>query len=412
MKLDLNNFDHLLDEAMKGRQGPLDEASATDLVRQMVKRFYERALRGELTHELGYEKHDVAGHRSGNSRNGTSPKTMKGELGNLVLEVPRDRNGEFEPQLIAKHQTRLLGFDEKMISMYARGMSTRDIQAHLQEMYGVEVSPGLISEVTNEVMEEVKTWQSRPLEPLYAIVYLDALVVKIRHNGRVENRAVFVAIGIDCQGKKDVLGLWTSATEGAKFWLGVLTELKNRGVKDVLIVCVDGLKGFPQAIETAFPQAQVQCCIVHAIRASLKYVSWKERQAVAADLKPIYRAATEPQARLELEAFKLKWDGKYPSIVKLWKSNWETLTPFFEFPEEIRKIIYTTNAIESLNSTIRRIIKTRGSFPNEEAAIKLLYLAIRNLTAKWDTIHGWKEAMNRFQITAGERIEAALALGA
>jgi putative transposase len=408
MKLNLENFDQLVDEAMKGRRGSLDEASATDLMRQMVKRMYERALRGELTHQLGYEKHDVAGHGSGNSRNGTSAKTIQGDLGQIVIDVPRDRNGEFEPQLIAKHQTRFTGFDEKMISLYARGMSTRDIQAHLHEMYGVEVSPALISEVTNEVLEEVKAWQSRPLEPLYAIVYWDALVVKIRHNGRVENRAIFVAIGIDWHGHKDVLGLWSAATEGAKFWLGVLTELKNRGIKDILIVCIDGLKGFPQAIETVFPQAQVQCCIVHAIRASLNYVNWKERKAVAADLKPIYRAATEPQARLELEEFSSKWGSKYPSIVKLWESNWDTLTPFFEFPEEIRKIIYTTNAVESLNSTMRKIIKTRGSFPSEEAAIKLLYLAIQNLTAKWETIQGWKAAMNRFQIQAGERIQAAL----
>ena len=408
MKLNVESFDRLMDEAMKGRQGPLDEAGATDLMRQMVKRVYERALRGELTHQLGYEKHTVAGYGSGNSRNGTSPKTIKGDLGQIVIEVPRDRNGEFEPQLIAKHQTRFTGFDEKMISMYARGMSTRDIQAHLQEMYGVEVSAGLISEVTNEVMEEVRAWQNRPLEPLYALVYLDALVVKIRHNGRVENRAIYVAIGVDWQGKKDVLGLWTSATEGAKFWLGVLTELKNRGIRDILVACVDGLKGFPQAIETVFPQARVQCCIVHAVRASLNYVNWKERKEVAADLKSIYRAATEPQARLELEGFQSKWDSKYPSIGKLWESNWETLTPFFEFPEEIRKIIYTTNAVESLNSTMRKIIKTRGSFPNEEAALKLLYLAIQNLIAKWETIQGWKEAMNRFQIMAGERIQAAL----
>ena len=408
MKLDIESFDRLMDEAMKGRRVPLDEASASDLMRQMVKRMYERALRGELTHQLGYEKHEVAGHGSGNSRNGTSPKTIKGDLGQMVIDVPRDRNGEFEPQLIAKHQTRFTGFDEKMISLYARGMSTRDIQAHLQEMYGVEVSAGLISEVTNEVMEEVKAWQNRPLEPLYALMYLDALVVKIRHNGRVENRAIYVAIGVDWHGKKDVLGLWTSATEGAKFWLGVLTELKNRGIKDVLVVCVDGLKGFPQAIETVFPQVRVQCCIVHAVRASLNYVNWKERKEVAADLKMIYRAATEPQARLELEAFASKWDNKYPSIAKLWESNWETLTPFFEFPEEIRKIIYTTNAVESLNSTMRKIIKTRGSFPSEEAALKLLYLAIQNLIAKWESIQGWKAAMNRFQIMAGERIQAAL----
>lgn len=244
MKLDLERLDQVLDEALKDRPGPVNEATATELTQMLVKRIYERALRGELTHHLGYEKHDPAGRGSGNSRNGTSPKTVKGELGNLVLDVPRDRNGEFAPQLIAKHQTRLLGFDEKMISLYARGMSTRDIQAHLQEMYGVEVSPALISEVTNEVMEEVKAWQSRPLEPLYAIVYLDALIVKIRHNGRVENRAIFVAIGIDWQGRKEVLGLWVAAAEGAKFWLGVLTELKNRGLRDILIVCVDGAERF------------------------------------------------------------------------------------------------------------------------------------------------------------------------
>ena len=287
-------------------------------------------------------------------------------------------------------------------------MSTRDIQAHLREMYGVDVSPTLISDVTNEVLEEVKIWQNRLLESLYAIVYLDALMVKIRHNGRVENRAIYVAIGIDWTGRKEVLGLWTAATEGAKFWLAVLTELKSRGIKDILIVCVDGLKGFPEAIETVFPQAKVQCCIVHAVRASLNYVNWKERKAVAADLKPVYRAPTEVQAKVELAEFKSKWGGKYQPIVNLWEANWERLTPFFEFPEEIRKIIYTTNAVESLNSTMRKIIKTRGSFPSEESALKLLYLAIQNLTAKWDTIQNWKEAMNRFQITDGERIKAAL----
>ena len=408
MKLNLDDLDRLIDEATKGRQEPIDEASATELMKQMMKRIYERALRGELTHHLGYEKNNAAGNGSGNSRNGTSAKTIKGDLGQMAIEVPRDRNGEFEPQLIGKHQTRFTGFDEKMISMYARGMSTRDIQAHLREMYGVDVSPTLISDVTNEVLEEVKIWQNRPLESLYAIVYLDALMVKIRHNGRVENRAIYVAIGIDWTGRKEVLGLWTAATEGAKFWLAVLTELKNRGIKDILIVCVDGLKGFPEAIETVFPQAKVQCCIVHAVRASLNYVNWKERKAVAADLKPIYRAPTEGQAKVELEEFKSKWGGKYQPIVNLWKDNWERLTPFFEFPEEIRKIIYTTNAVESLNSTMRKIIKTRGSFPSEESAIKLLYLAIQNLTAKWDTIQNWKDAMNRFQITDGDRIKAAL----
>lgn len=408
MNINLKKFDEMLDEALKEHSGPVGEAGLTSVMRQLMKRTVERMLQGELSHHLGYAKHEAAGRGSGNSRNGTSSKTLQSELGEVPIAVPRDRKGEFEPMVIGKHQTRFKGFDEKIISMYARGMSTRDIQAHLEELYGVEVSAALISEVTDEVMEEVKAWQNRPLEALYGIVFLDALFVKIRHNGRVENRAVFVAIGVEWSGKKDVLGLWTAATEGAKFWLAVLTELKNRGVKDVLIFCVDGLKGFPEAIESVFPQADVQQCIVHAVRASLNYVNWKERKALAADLKPIYRAATEAQARLELDAFKEKWGKKYQPVVNLWESNWERLTPFFAFPEEIRRIIYTTNAVESLHSTMRKIIKTRGSFPNEEAAIKLLYLALKNVTGKWDTIQHWKAAMNRLQILHGERIKAAL----
>ena len=389
-------------------QGPVDEVTLTDLLKQMLKRGMERALQGELTHHLGYEKHAAGGRGSGNSRNGTSPKTMKGDLGEVLIEVPRDRNGAFEPQLIGKHQTRLAGLDEKILALYARGMTTRDIQAHLQEMYGVEVSAALVSDVTDAVLEEVKRWQNRPLESLYAIVYLDALMVKVRHNGRVDNRAFFLAIGVDWSGKKDVLGLWVTTAEGAKFWLAVLTELKNRGVRDVLIFCVDGLKGFPEAIESVFPQAEVQQCIVHAVRASLNYVNWKERKAVAADLRPIYRAATAGQGRQALDEFAGKWGGKYQPIVNLWRTNWERLSPFFAYPEEIRKIVYTTNAIESLNSTLRKTLKTRGSFPSDEAAVKLIYLRLRNLTARWDTIQGWKEAMNRFQILHGDRIHAAL----
>jgi putative transposase len=292
--------------------------------------------------------------------------------------------------------------------MYARGMTTREIQAHLEEMYGVEVSPGLISQVTDAVMEEVKAWQSRPLEPLYAIVYLDALYVKMRHEGRVDNRAVYVAIGVDLEGRKDVLGLWTSSNEGAKFWLGVLTELKNRGVKDVLIACIDGLKGFPQAIESVFPEARIQLCIVHLVRASLNYVNWKERKQVAGDLKSIYRAATERQAEQELTDFIAKWGSKYQAIGRLWKENWDRVMPFFEFPAEVRRVIYTTNAVESLNMSLRKIIKTRGSFPSEEAAMKLLYLALRNVIAKWDTLQYWKQALNHFQLLWGDRIEAAL----
>jgi putative transposase len=275
-------------------------------------------------------------------------------------------------------------------------------------MYGVEVSPTLISEVTDAVLDEVKAWQSRPLEALYAIVYLDALYVKMRHEGRVENRAVYVAIGVDLEGRKDVLGLWTSGNEGAKFWLSVLTELKSRGVKDVFIVCIDGLKGFPQAIEAIFPQAAVQLCIVHLMRTSLNYVNWKERKQVAAALKPIYRAATEQQAELEWQRFVAEWGHKYQAIVKLWQQQWMRLVPFFAFPAEIRKVVYTTNAVESLNMSLRKVIKNRGSFPSEEAAIKLLYLALRNVIAKWDTIQGWKAALNQFEMLWGDRIRAAL----
>jgi putative transposase len=291
-------------------------------------------------------------------------------------------------------------------------MTTRDIQGHLQEMYGVEVSPTLISEVTDAVLEEVKNWQSRPLDPIYAIVYLDALYVKMRHEGRVENRAVYVAIGVNLEGQKDVLGLWTSNNEGAKFWLSVLTELRNRGMKDVLIACVDGLKGFPQAIESVYPQTQVQLCLVHLVRGSLKYVNWKERKQVAGDLKAIYQATTESQAEKELEDFIDKWGPKYQAIGKLWKENWLRVRPLFEYPPEIRRVIYTTNAVESLNMTLRKVIKTRAAFPNEEAALKLLYLALRNVSAKWQGLQGWRLALNHFEMLWGDRIRAATGMGA
>ena len=408
LAFDEQALEKLLDETMKGQAGPLDTAMVTGLAKQMTKRLLERALRGELTHHLGYEKHAAAGRGSGNSRNGTSLKTLKSETGELTIEVPRDRNGDFEPRLIGKHQTRIDGLDQKIVSMYARGMSTREIQGHLQELYGLEVSAGLISEVTNEVMDEVKAWQQRPLESLYPILYLDAIHVKIRHEGRVENRAVYVAIGVDWSGKKEVLGLWASSHEGAKFWLMVLTELKNRGVQDVFIVCVDGLKGFPQAIETVFPQAQVQSCIVHATRASLNYVSWKDRQQVAADLKTIYRASTEEQARQALTECGATWGNKYGAAIKLWEDNWERLTPFFSYPEEIRRVIYTTNAVESLNMSLRKVIKTRGSFPNQEAAFKLLYLALEHVAKKWTMpVQNWKAALQRFAIMFGDRVPPA-----
>ena len=404
--------DELLDELIKGYQKPEDLIGENGLLKELTKRLVERALRGELTHHLGYERNEDAAAKGSNRRNGSSRKTLKGDFGDLEISVPRDREGTFEPVMVAKNQTRWTGFDDKILSMYARGMSTREIQGHLQEIYKVEVSPALISQVTDEVMEEVKAWQSRPLDPLYPIVYLDALYVKMRHEGRVENRAVHVAIGVSMEGRKEVLGLWTNANEGAKFWLSVLTELRGRGVKDILIACVDGLKGFPQAIESVFPQAQVQLCIVHLVRASLNYVNWKDRKQVVADLKPIYRAAAAEQAREELDLFEEKWGKKYPAIGRLWNEQWERVIPFFAFTPEIRKVIYTTNAVESLHMSLRKVIKNRGSFPNEDSALKLLYLALRNASAKWQTVQGWREALNQFEILHGDRLRKALAMAA
>jgi putative transposase len=397
----------LIKELLANYTGPEDLIGENGLLKRLTKKLVEGALGAELTHHLGYAKHDGVGQGSGNSRNGASGKTLKGDFGEVEIEVPRDRNGSFEPKIVGKHQRRFTGFDDKILSMYARGMSTREIQGHLEEIYQVEVSASLISEVTDAVLEEVKLWQNRPLENLYPVIFLDALMVKMRHEGRVENRAVYVAIGIDLEGRKDVLGLWTSANEGAKFWLQVLTDLRNRGVKDVFIACVDGLKGFPQAIESVFPQAQVQLCIVHLTRASLNFVNWKERKAVASDLKAIYRADTAEQAEQELRAFSEKWDRRYPTIAPLWSRNWERVIPFFAFPAEIRRIIYTTNAVESLNMSLRKIIKTRGSFPSEDAGLKLLFLALRNVVAKWDVVQHWKAALSHFTLLWEDRIQAA-----
>jgi putative transposase len=387
-----------INKLLANYQKPEDIVGENGLLRQLTKALVERAMEAELSMHLGYEKHDPVGYHSGNSRNGKSKKTLKGDFGEVEIEVPRDRAASFEPKIVPKGETRFTGFDDKILSMYARGMTTRDIQGHLEEIYGVEVSPGLISNVTEAVMEEVRTWQSRPLDPLYPIVYLDALMVKMRDNGVVQNRAVYVALGVTREGRKEVLGLWSSANEGAKFWLQVLTELKNRGLQDIFIACVDGLKGFPQAIETVYPQTTVQLCIVHLVRGSLQYVNWKERRTVAQDLRAIYQAATAEAAAQERELFAARWDKKYPTISALWKRHWEQITPLFAFPPEIRKIIYTTNAVESLHMTLRKVIKTRGSFPNEESALKLLYLALRNVSKKWGPLPNWKEALNRFAL--------------
>lgn len=394
----------LVDQLLADYKKPEQIIGENGLLKQLTKALLERAMNAELDEHLGYDRHDPAGYNSGNSRNGTTKKKLKGDFGEIELETPRDRNGTFEPKIVAKHQTRFTGFDDKILSMYARGMSTREIQGHLQEVYGVEISPALVSTVTEAVSEEVKAWQSRPLNEVYPILYLDALVVKVRDGAHVQNRAIHLAIGVTMEGTKEVLGMWATANEGAKFWLQVLTELQNRGVKDVFIACVDGLKGFPDAVETVFPNAQVQLCIVHLVRASLNYVSWKQRRAVAADLRKIYTSATVAEAEAALEAFALTWDRSHPTISQIWRRNWERVIPFFAFPADIRKVIYTTNAVESLNMTLRKLIKTRGSFPTEEAAFKLLFMGLRKISKKWSFIQSWREALNRFQIMWPDRM--------
>lgn len=397
--------DELLDILMKDYKKPEDLIGENGLLKQLTKRLLERAMQAEMTDHLGYEKHAPAGKKSGNSRNGGYKKTVTGEFGNLDVAVPRDRNSTFEPVIIPKGESRFAGFDDKIISMYARGMTTRDIQGHLEEIYGVEVSPTLISQVTDAVTEEVKLWQNRPLDEVYPIVYLDAVRIKVRHNGQVINKAVYLAIAVTMEGVKEVLGMWAAETEGAKFWLQVVTELKNRGVKDIFIACVDGLKGFPEAIEAIFPNTQIQLCIVHMVRHSLNYVSWKQRKEVAEDLKAIYQAPTVQQAETNLTAFEAKWDATHSTISKSWRRNWERIIPLFSYPPEIRKAIYTTNAIESLNMSLRKVSKNRGHFPNDDAMFKLLYLAFKNIAKKWTMpIRDWKSALNQFTIMFEERM--------
>jgi putative transposase len=397
----------LVDELLVNYKKPEDIIGENGLLKQLTKALLERALSAELTEHVGYDKHDPAGYNSGNSRNGSSKKKLKGEFGEIELETPRDRNGSFEPAIVSKRQTRFTGFDDKIISMYSRGMTTREIEGHLKEMYGVEVSPTLISNVTEAVMEEVKTWQSRPLDEVYPILYMDALQVKVRDGAHVQNKAIHVAIAVNLTGHKEVLGLWAAQNEGAKFWLQVLTELQNRGVKDIFIACVDGLKGFPEVIESVYPRAEVQTCIVHMIRTSLSYVNWKQRKPVAADLRQIYQAATAQEAGEQLDAFAQKWDAQCPMVSQIWRRHWDRITPFLAYPAEIRKVIYTTNAVESLNMSLRKIIKMRGSFPNEEAALKLLYLALRNASKKWTMpVQNWTTALNRFSILWPDRMPA------
>lgn len=391
-----------LQELGRGLKSPAD---LTSLSRELTKIVVEAALNAEMDAHLGYSKHSPAGYNSGNSRNGYNRKKLKGEFGELEITTPRDRNGEFEPILIAKNQTRFSKFDEQILMLYAKGMTTRDIVETFSELYGADISPVLVSQVTDAVLEKVIEWQSRPLDALYPILYLDCIVVKIRQDKRVINKAVYVALGVNLQGQKELLGLWLSENEGAKFWLSVLTELKNRGVKDVLFACVDGLTGFPEAIATVFPQTQVQLCIVHMVRNSLAFVSWKDRKAVAEGLKAIYQSVTVEEAEQELAAFAEQWDNKYPTISASWRRHWPNLIAFFAFPDEIRKVLYTTNAIESLNSVIRKAIERRKLFPTDESAIKVIYLAIHQAAKKWTMpIRDWKSALNQFMILYPERM--------
>lgn len=406
MAMKTDKFDpQVIEYLLSKTQSPKDIFGDGGILKQLKKALTERILEGELTTELGYEKHSTAGNNSGNSRNDYTQKTLKTTEGDLEINVPRDRNNHFEPQLIPKQQTRFDDLDDKIISLYSRGMSTRDMRDPLKDLYGVDISATLISNVTEEVLEAVKIWQNRPLDKGYPIVYLDALVIKIKQDKRIINKAFYLALGVNTEGQKELWGIWISQNEGAKFWLSVLTEIKNRGVEDILIACVDGLTGFPEAIQTVFPETKVPLCIVHMVRNSLRFVGWKKKKAVAADLRVIYSASTVEEAELALTVFCEKWDKEFPSISKSGLNHWENLIHFFEFPAEIRKVIYTTNAIESLNMSIRKVIKNKRVFPSDEAALKQLYLGLQNISKKWTMpIRDWGAALNRFSIMFEDRL--------
>lgn len=396
----------LLDELLKNYQSPEDLVGEGGILKQLTAALVERCLNAEMEHHLEEERSEPAEDGTArNRRNGHSKKTIKGEFGQAEIAIPRDRNGVFEPVIVPKGQTRFDGFDGKILSLYSRGMSVRDIQAQLQDLYGVEVSAGLISKVTDAVEEERKLWQNRGLDRVYPIVYFDAIVVKVRQDGRVINKAIHLALGVNLAGNKELLGMWMTQNESAKFWLSILTELQNRGLKDIFIACCDGLSGFADAIEAVFPKTQVQLCIVHMVRNSLSYVSYKDRKAVAADLRLIYTSATETEAEQQLVAFAEKWDKQYPIISRSWMNHWTRVIPFFAFPDEIRRAIYTTNAIESLNMTLRKVIKNHRAFPTDESALKVVYLAMHNVAKKWTMpISNWKPALNRFAIEFGDRL--------
>jgi len=396
----------LLDELMKDYDinNPESLIGKNGLISDLKKALIERALNSELDHHLGYDKNSVRSQDCDNYRNGYSSKTVLTGDGQIDIDNPRDRDSSFEPVMVKKNQTRFTGFDDKIISMYARGMTISEIQGHLLEIYGVERSPEFISNVTDSIIDELHIWQNRPLEKVYPIIFLDALVVKAREDKRIINKAVYVALGVNMEGQKEILGLWIGENEGAKFWLSIITELKNRGIEDAFMFCVDGLKGFPEAINSIYPKSQVQLCIVHLVRNSLKFVPHKEKKEIAADLKKIYSSVNNEEAEKELENFKKKYDDKYPSISDIWTRNWSEIIPFLQYPQDIRKAVYTTNAIESINYSLRKIIKNRQLFPNDLAIKKILYLALRNISKKWSMpIKNWKSALNQFAIIFADR---------
>lgn len=395
----------VIDEIMREYRGPEDMVGPDGILKQLTKALIERAMDGELAAHLGYAKHDVGAKPTSNRRNGTSSKTIRTDQGPIVLEVPRDREGSFEPKMVPKHQREFSGFSDKILSLYARGMTVREITEFLKEMYQTDVSPQFISSVTDSVIEGMEEWRTRPLDPVYPVVFFDAIVVNVRDNGYVVKKSIYLALGLTLEGHKDLLGMWIDQAEGAKFWMSVMTELKNRGVNDILIAAVDGLTGFPEAIRAVYPRTEVQLCLVHAVRSSLKFVPYKDRKAVAAGLKPIYSAPNQPAALAALEAFASQWESKYPMIIRSWKTRWPELIPFLAYSPEIRKAIYTTNAIESLNYSLRKVTKSRGAFPTSEAAMKLAWMALQNIQKKWTMpIRDWGSALNQLALKFSDRI--------
>lgn len=408
MKLSEKVFEQLQADVEKSKSVD-DLLGKNGAIKKLVKSLLEEILGAELSTHLGYEKHDKASKSTDNRRNGKSSKTLKSDYGNMQLDIPRDRKGEFEPVLIKKYQKDLGVIEDKVLSMYARGMSTRDIQGHIEEIYGIELSPTAISHITEKVLEAVTQWQSRPLERIYPIVYFDAIHFKVRQEGKVVTQAAYTALGIDCNGYKDLLGIWIGESEGANFWLGVLTEMRNRGVEDILICCIDGLKGFPEAIETVFPQAEVQLCMIHQIRNSLRYISYKHRKEFMKDLKTVYKATTEEAGRHQLEKLEEKWGGKYALVINSWKNHWPRLSTFFKYPEEIRKIIYTTNIVEGLHRQFRKVTKTKTLFPHDDALRKILFMAFKDIQKKWTKpIQGWAFIISQFAIVFEDRLKLNL----